>query len=107
MIGKLVVGIAMLRAEHASGSRVASPCAIRLDLDPMGQAFRHVPSGGKTHRADRARADATARDTSGTRIEAERVARRIHFNLEQQRRAKCDPGTERRMHYDAEDARPG
>src|SRR6185437_8474841 len=107
MIRKFLVGIAMLRAEHASDARVTSPGAIRLDLDPMRQAFRYIPSGGKTHRAGRTRVEATARDASGARIEAARVARRVENHIEQQRRAKRDPRAERRMHHDAKDARPG
>src|SRR5262245_23808056 len=104
MIRELVVRIAMLGAEHASGPRVASPGAIRLGLDPMRQAPRHVPSGGKAHRADRTSADTTARDASGTRIEAARIAGSVERHLKQQCSAKRDPRTERRMDHDAQDA---
>jgi len=47
MIGEFFVGIAMLRADHATDSRMAAGLAIRFHLDAMSQALRDIPSGGK------------------------------------------------------------
>src|ERR1700687_2703363 len=49
MIGELVVGVAMLGAEYASGPRVASRRAVCFDFDAMGQALWDIPSRVDTH----------------------------------------------------------
>src|SRR6202046_3509379 len=107
MIGEFVVGVAMLGAEDASDARVASRGAVRLYFDAMRQAFRDVPSRFDAHCACRACWDAGARGATGTWVEAERVAGRIEFLVEQQRGAKCDPRSIQWMHRDAEDAGAG
>src|SRR5215469_15503415 len=105
MVRELVVGVAMLRAENASSARVASRRAIGLDFDAMRQAARDVPARFDAHGAGWARRNTTAHGASRAWVEAERVAGRIDRLVEQQRGAKCDPGTVDRMHRDAENAR--
>src|SRR5580658_5265824 len=107
MIGEFVVRIAMLRAEDATGTRVASRSAVGFHFHAMGQAFRDVPPRFGAYRVGRAGGDAGARRALRAGIEAERFAWRIDLFGQQQRGAKCYPGTIYRMHRDAEDARPG
>src|SRR5258705_3565851 len=105
MVSEFVVGVAMLGAENASGSRVASRRTVSFDFDAMRQALWNVPSGVDTHCACRARGDAGSCGASRTRIEAERVAGRIDLRVDQQRGAERDPRSVNRMHRDAEDTR--
>src|SRR5258708_4748843 len=107
MVREFVVGIAMLGADDAAGARVASRGAIRLYFHSMRQTLRDVPSGFDAHCTRRACGDAGACGATGTRVEAERVARHIEFLVEQERGAKRYPRSIYRMHCDAEDARPG
>src|SRR5713226_3318540 len=107
MVGEFVIGITMLGPEDASGTRVTSRRAIRLDFDAMSETFGDVPSSGKAHSANRTCADATAHSTSGTWIEIERRARFVNFRVEQKRNAKCDPRAVFRMDDDTEDAWAG
>jgi len=50
MISKLVVGIAVIRADDAGDARVASGGAIGFDFNPMSQTARDIPSGGRAYR---------------------------------------------------------
>src|SRR5215472_9938456 len=106
MIRKFIVGIAILGADYASDTRMTAPGAVRLVLDSMRQAFRHVPARRKRNCADRTCADTTAHSASRTRIEVERLAGCVQLYFEQQRRAKSDPWAVLRMHNDAEDTWP-
>ena len=46
MVSEFVVGIAMLRADHATDSRMTAQSAIRFHLDAMSQALWNIPSSG-------------------------------------------------------------
>src|SRR5260370_14220515 len=107
MVRELVVGVAMLGADNASGPRVASRRAVRFDFDAMSQASRNIPSRIDTHRVRGASGNAASRGASRTRIEAERLARGIELLVDKQCGTKCDPRTVHGMHRDAEDARAG
>src|SRR5258708_26866755 len=107
MVGEFVVWIAIFGADDASGARVASQGAIQLDFDAMGQTFRNVPSSFDADSTGRAGGDAGARGASRAWVEAERVARRIEFFVDQERGAKSDPRSVYRMHRDAQDASVG
>ena len=50
VIRKLIVRITMFRAEHAGNARMASRGAIGFDFNPMSQAARNIPSGGRADR---------------------------------------------------------
>ena len=75
MIGELVVRVAMLGAEDATGARVASRGAVGFHFDAMGEAFRDVPSLFDADCVGRAGWDAGARGALRARIEAKRFAR--------------------------------
>jgi len=47
MIGEFFVGIAMLRADYTTDSRMAAGHAIRFHFDAMSQTFRDIPTGRK------------------------------------------------------------
>src|ERR1700722_11248709 len=100
MVSEFVVGIAMRGAEHATGARVASRRAIGLHFHAMGKALRDVPASGEGDGIDRTCGNAGSWHTSGTRVEAERGARRIQFDIDNQRGAKSYPRTVNRMHHD-------
>jgi hypothetical protein len=82
MVGEFVIGITMLGAEDASGTRVTSRGAIRLDFDAMSETFGDVPSSGETHSAYRTCGDATTHRASRAWIEIERHARLVQFRVE-------------------------
>ena len=107
VVGEFVIGITMLGAEDASGTRVTSRRAIRLDFDAMSETFGDVPSSGKTHSANRTCADAATHSASGTWVEIERGARLVEIRVEQECNAKCDPRTVFGMDDDTEDAWAG
>jgi hypothetical protein len=82
MIREFIVGIPMLRAEDASGARVASRRAIRFHFHAMRQAVRDVPPGRKCNRVGRTCSDATSRHASRTRVEGKGLARRIQIDVD-------------------------
>ncbi len=97
MISEFVVGIAVLRANHASDARMASRCAIRFNLDPVCQASRDVPSRWKRYRAGRTGIDAASRNARRAWIEGERRTRGLEFDVGQERGAKRQPRSVNRM----------
>src|SRR6516162_1922692 len=94
MIGKFLVRIAFVRAQHACHACVAAFTAIGMSFNAMCQARENIPSRVKRHRGSRACADAGAGTACRTRIEADGGPRTIKLVVEQQRGAKCDPWSE-------------
>ncbi len=107
MIGKFVVGIAMLRAKDASDPRVATRRAIRFGFDTMYEASRYVPSGRKRHGSGRACTDTASRTARRTRIKAKRGSGCVNFSVGQDCCAKRDPGAVNGIHHYADDAGAG
>jgi len=102
MISEFVIGIAMIRAEHAAGTRMASRSAIGFHLHSMSQAIRDVPTIGERNCTGGTSGNTTSRHASGTWVEAERITRQIQIEIDNQRGAKRDPRTVDRMDDDAD-----
>src|SRR5215472_14674143 len=74
MMAQLLLGIAVLRADHTIQPRIASRGAIRRGLNPMPDAFDHVPSA-IADGSDRTGRHATPRHASRTWVEAQTLGR--------------------------------
>jgi hypothetical protein len=107
MVREFVVGIAMLRAQHACHSRMALGGTIRIGFDAMRQTSGNVPSRWERDGGSWASSDAGASATGWTRIEAVRAARMIKLAVEQKSGAKSDPGSKHGVNNHADNARAG
>ena len=81
VIREFVVRIAMLRADDTGNAGMAAGSAIGFHFNPMSQAARNVPSGGRSYRRGWTGGDASPCGATRTWIEGGCLTDRIQRGI--------------------------